>query len=430
MKLISLCSVLFISASLVRGEAEELFAIVEREMEKAELPPTTGTSRALPEDPSQIVPAYGGLYLLLVFPELGKIGVFNVVTGEISNYIDLKSKNSVVGAGGTRMVIHYPEQEVTELWDLSTFTKTGAAMTNLPAPIDKLEMPILRDDMALISWQGERSSSDSNRHYGIMKFPSCGVQQLDRSAGIKTTTFSNEIDIRIDPVGKRFTVWQPATSPKGFIFGRLLEDGKNESLHKHENYGALTFGMCSKIIGSSGYILTETGRVTERIDGTLVPVEGADAVVKQERGKATVIDLATRLELASLTLPSFRIESWEKRRTAYASAYLNRFIVLDPTAPALHLFPLADLSTDVVKDLFSGIIPGKEWRRQISLSEQATVEMEDAPQGMVFNPETKTLSWNVPAEAPPGKTYLALLYVSDPGFDDRYERIHVRIARP
>ena len=57
------------------------------------------------------------------FPDLMKIGVFDLCQNKIVNYIDLTERNTLVAAGGKVLLLYLPEARRFELWDMETWTK-------------------------------------------------------------------------------------------------------------------------------------------------------------------------------------------------------------------------------------------------------------------------------------------------------------------
>jgi hypothetical protein len=81
---------------------------------------TERTTYKLPETAERVIPAGGGRFLVLHFPRLRKVGVFDVNEAKITRYIDLAEDRPQFAAGMSKLVVYLPSSQLLQRYDLLT----------------------------------------------------------------------------------------------------------------------------------------------------------------------------------------------------------------------------------------------------------------------------------------------------------------------
>jgi hypothetical protein len=424
---------------LAKATDANLEAIFKRVLDKAPEPGEEGLIRKLPESFTDCRPALGGAYLVMKFPEMKRLGVFNIAQLKFERYIPIASSEILYAAGGALLVVFDPNQNVFELHDLNTFERIGAKASRIQGVLTDIEMGLHRSDKALISWADGRQELDS-RHYGWLDMASMRAAALFPSRRGYSSPFRNDhyrdnVHMRLDSDLSRMVSWCTTHSPSGFIHATFDGD-KVSANYEHSSYGSLSLiPDRARIVGSTGKLVDSKGGVRHDFGANnvmLFAVNGANLVVKIVADEATVIDAINLTELRKFKLP-FKMEQlqWVKDklttdRMVFASAHLNRVAVLDNAGQQIAVFKLLDTPGAGASALPGAVKPGQRWTLKLNFAEGAKVRVEDAPAGVAYNAQTMSLAWQVPANEPPGNQ-LILLSVVEPGKEEVYHRVIVEV---
>lgn len=428
------------AASIPAEPASSLKEMYAKVRAEAPDPGPEGLTKKIPESVTDCRPAFGGVYLVMKFPELKKLGVFNIAQLSFEEYISIPSAETLYACGGNLLVTFDPHQKLFEIYNLATFKRLASRMSRLQGFLTDMNMALLKSDVAVVSWADGTGALD-DRQYGLMEIPSMRVTPFrsgtKRHQGLyRNNTYRNNIHLRLDPRLKRFVCWCTSHSPTGFIYGTL--DGlRVKSHYEHGSYGSLSLlPDPGRVVGARGVLLDPKGNVRHKFKGggvLLFPVHGANMVIKVEDDKATVIDANNLTELQSFTLP-FKLQSigWAKNdfttdRQVFASVHLDRAAFLDNKGREVAVFKLTGKNNPgVLADQLAGVKPGSLWKRQLNLPPGTKVTVEDAPPGVKFDSDTMTLAWRIPRDLEPG-TRLILISVTPPDEEEAYRRVSVTI---
>ena len=414
--------------------------IFEKALKNAPTPPAEGLKKKIPESISDCRPAYGGVYLVMKFPELKKLGIFNIAQAKFEKYIPLSNPDALYACGGRTLLIYDPNQKIFQIYDMSTFQRTGSKMSRLQGVLTDINMGLLTTDKAVVSWADGTGALD-RRHYGLLELPEMQItpfrgDQTSRGNGFRNSCYRDNIHIRLDPKLTRFVSWCTSHSPSGFIYGTI--SGLAVSSHyEHSSYGCLSLLMDrSRIVASAGKLMDTKGNVRHDFktrNTLLFAVDGANMVIKVEDKSATVVDAINLTELQTFTLPhTMKASHWNKNdfttdRLVFASAYLNRAAFVDNSGQQVVVFRLSGgQNADVLAEQLSGVQAGTLWTRKLKYAAGTRVTLEDSPEGVRFDSRAMTLSWQIPRTAKPG-THQMLISVVEPGKEEVYQRVAVTI---
>lgn len=416
-----------------------LEAIFKRVLDKAPEPGEEGMLRKLPESFTDCRPALGGAYLIMKFPEMKRLGVFNIAQLKFDKFIPIASPEILYAAGGSLLVVFDPNQNVFELYDLNTFERIGAKVSRIQGVLTDIEMGLHRSDKALISWANGRQALDG-RHYGWLDLASMRTVSFFTTAPGYASPFRNDhyrdnIHMRLDSDLSRMTMWCTSHSPSGFLHATFDGDKVN-ALYEHGSYDCLTLLRDrSRIVSSMGKLVDPKGGIRHDFGANnvmLFAVDGANLVVKISGQDAVVVDAINLTELRKFKVPvKLAPIPWAKDhltldRLVFASAHLNRVAVLDNANQQIAVFKLLESPGAGAGALPGAAKPGQLWTLKLNFAPGAKVRVEDAPAGVKFNPQTMSLAWQVPANAPQG-SHLILLSVVEPEKEEVYHRVTVEI---
>ena len=309
-----------------------------------ELPPA-GKAQALPGQPWDAFPAYGGIYMIIQFKEPKQLVVYNMASGAVEKTIPLKDPNSICAAGGQSLLIYSPSDRTLTRWDLGSLTESGAAKLASSGELTEMSMSLGYSGLALVGWVdggvvGQRVVAMlDTASFRIIPFAPGDYRFVHTSA-------NTIVQLRPNRAFTGFTAWAKKTSPSGFTYGSMR--GKELRLvYEHENFGSLSPSYDGKqIVGGWGRILDLKGNVLFRAKESLFfPVYGSSAFAEVKEKVLNIRNGASRALVLSVDLPC-KISTPRERirldldRTVFVHAGLKRVFVLGLRKNNAHFLPL------------------------------------------------------------------------------------------
>lgn len=392
----------------------------------------SGLRKALPEAPLDIRPAMGGAYILMHFPAMGKLGVFNVAQAKFDTYLPVP-ENALFTAGGVTLLVYLPTDRVFQMYDLRTLQRTSSKPSRIIGIITDIEMGLFNSEAAMISY-ADSTEALSTRHYGVLNLGT--FQTLEFKGDMfHNRCYRDNIHLRVDENFTGFVSWATSHSPSGFIFGPLTSRGIKEVCYEHSDFGSLALDkQCQRVYSSHRGILNLKGEVVKDFSGaSLFPVQGGCYFLEVRKTQVTVREPLGYSEVSHIELPfEFATTSWSKNnltddRLLYGCAPLNRACFIDLKGLALYTFELG-LGENVqqVRQSLEGVASGTLWTSKMNFPAGTKVNVEDAPPGVKYDVATTTLSWPIPASQPSGSVTV-LLSVTLPGKEEAYQRVVVPV---
>ncbi|MGJ8656128.1 MAG: trypsin-like peptidase domain-containing protein [Akkermansiaceae bacterium] len=294
--------------------------LFKSEMSNAVVPDELGTFVDLPGECYSSCSAYGGMYIVMTFPNVEKIGVFSVPRMKFVKMLPLPSPSARVTSGGNKLVVTDVESSRFYIYDLNTFKR----VTWKSKPFEKLlgfEMTSSISDRGVVSWVDR----DKKLHVGYMKIPGCQIAEVE----IKSADMTREIEslsrqgiaIKVNYDLTRFLLFTDRYGTK--VYGELVDEEFDLSVLSLHDSG-LDFGLDpTMMITGKGKFISNKGverrdsipaSVKRQVDrGSDIPggqmltvypsvkwaatVEGANQIVAEHDEMVVVYDVETRAKL-------------------------------------------------------------------------------------------------------------------------------------
>ena len=410
-----------------------LAKLFEKMMTGAPKPEPTGLKKALPEAPKDIRPAMGGAYLVMDFPVMGKLGVFNVAQAKFETYFPVP-ENYIYTAGGTTLLVYLPKDRIFQIYDMRMLQRTGAKPSRIIGELTDIEMGLFNSQFALISYADD-SAVLAKRHYAILNLDSFQTIEIIDNNFTRNRCYRDNIHMRVDENFTSVSSWATSHSPSGFIFARLSTRGVTSATYEHNSFGSLLPDrLGQRIYSTGGKILGLKGEpLKEFASASLFPVRGGDYFMEVRKKQVTVRESVGNSEIRHFELPfEYANTQWTKDkltddRLVHGCAQLDRACFVDMKGLALYEFELGlGADTQQIRQSLEGVKRGTLWIRKMNFPAGTKVNVEDAPIGVKYEVATSTLSWPIPATQSAGSVTI-LLSVTLPGKDEGYQRVVVPI---
>lgn len=394
-------------------------------------PLVTGLSKKLPELPNNAVPAYGGVYIIMQFKELGKLGVFNIAQAKFDKYIPVDDPEVLYATGGNLLLIYSPKEKMFHKWNLATLEKIESKACSLSSEITEMAMAMECAGLAVIS-QADTGDVLGKREYAILDTSSLKVIPLSTEERFRNVHTRDTVQIRVDPRFTGMTLWATSCSPSGFTYGAIR--GQTVRLAtEHVSYGAMNLsGDGKRIYCTAGVIVDLQGKVLQTMaNSILVPIYGSEAFLEVNGSKANIRDPVSMVVLRTLNLPcELKPESYTKTRLTddrkvFACAPLKRMVVINGADSTAHVLALGESKT-VPASADTGVPRGSHWVKKLTFPAGSKISVEDGPKGMIYDAGTQSLVLDIPKDAPLGEIKI-LLSVTSPGKAEEFITIPVTI---
>ena len=406
--------------------------LFETMLASAPVPEPSGLRKAIPELPRDIRPALGGAYLVMHFPAMGKLGVFNIPQAKFETYFAVP-ENAIYTAGGAYLLVFLPDDRIFQVYDLRTLQRTMSKPSRIIGEVTDIEMGLFNADSAMVSYADNKDAL-GKRRYGVLNFKTFQLTEFT-DQNLRNGSYRDNIHLRPNDQFTAFTSWCTSHSPSGFIFGRMTRQGLKDYVYEHNDRGSLVLDRQSqRIYTTRGLVLGLKGDVIKEFQGaSLYPVVGADFFMEVRNKQAIIRQASGYGEIAKIDLPfDFATTAWNKDnftddRLVHASAQLNRACFIDNKNLAVYIFSLGlGSDTKQLRQTLEGVPKGTLWTQKLNHPAGTKVNVEDAPTGVKYDPATQMLSWNIPTTQESGNLII-LLSVTPPGKEESYQRINVQV---
>ena len=430
-------------STMVDGKA--YIEVARKKAETAVEIPDGSLTRPLPAKPGEVIMGYAGTCLLMKFPDLMKLGVFDLCQAKVVKYIDLAEKDAVFAAGGKVLLIFLPEAKRFELWDMESWTKRKDVALRSDIGIEAMGMGLLNHDFAVVvRAEGDPQAQDK---VAILSIPDCKLTvpkfrqsnkgmdlfhffaHLGKGAGVMMeengsmalVTGSGRGFIKL---GNRESVEASylhlgSSRDVSVVFGGAEVVIENDDVYRAEEEEALLRKSEQKldrhtrrefVSGISGYRgIVEIGRA----DGNEEPCLKVRSLPQLNEVYCQPIDKDV-----------FRKISFGGGRRLYASAYVKRCAIVDEKNNSVILFRLDTVAATTVGQ----IAPGSLFVRKLNLADGTKVEIDSAPEGLSYDAKSSEIRWQIPNEQARAAEVSVILLLTD---DQGNQSYHVeKIAIP
>lgn len=148
--------------SIGKDDVDAFLKIAREKAQAGVEVPADGLTKPLPGKPDEIIMGYAGTCLLMRFPELQRLGVFDLCQAKFIKYIDLKERDAVFAAGGKVLLIYSPSQNQIEKWDMVSWMSAGVMKLSPEERITAMGMGLLNPWFALVV-RGEENGMTSDK---------------------------------------------------------------------------------------------------------------------------------------------------------------------------------------------------------------------------------------------------------------------------
>ena len=372
-------------------------------------PTRSGITKALPGAVARIQPALYGTVAILQIDELGRLGVFNVPEVKFDKYIPFDKENSRFAAGGAFLVIYRTDQNVIEKWDLTSLKKVGNTPCGIRGKLTHFEMGWQNGQQAFVGWVDEDTPRGA-----------CHFALLDTQTGeFRSVHLSQRSQMRrydrpsVHVIGKAqsFLMWRGG-SPSGLYFVSSKGTGWEDS-YVHKSFGGLSMAYDGKsVLTGRGQVVDVKGTVIKaHHESSLLPVYGGHYYMQlEDRGKY--------LNVRKLSDHSLVRAIEVARGGIVASAPINRVAVIQSKSRKIVVHDLG-LKGKPPADSVVPVQTAQElWQHTIERPSGATVTIASGPEGLKYDPETGTLSWQTGQVERAGELEILLLVTLKDGNED------------
>lgn len=438
-----------VDAALLAKTADQTAAKFTAQQEAV---PEEGLKLPLPGQARNAILANAGCQILMHFPELGKIGIFNLPKAKFDGFVDCPDKDALFTTGGQILVVYLPSTGNFERYDLNSQERLSSQMSPLGGAVRFITMGL--KNPAWLFALGESKDKAGNDYYApyLLKLPDLSVTSFSAysDSGINLlqglplgSKASPVLQGGADENGLNFAIWetnayQPSmvsyslkSSAKMEAFGANLMDighvhlsrdgdyviqkSKVFSLRSDEDlYSKVkrvpAYGILAPVAGYQGFVehFPETGRPDEFLGFRLRALPAMNVVA----------DISVTKEVCK----ELKVPSGGNKGDAIllASAYCNRLAYLLTQEKQIYLFNLGFQGDSVAQ-------PGKHFERKIGLQSGAEVLLQGVPAGLRYDSAKSILVWDVPANFRTGQMVHVLMLVKSAGEKPAYhiEKISV-----
>lgn len=411
--------------------------------------PPEGLECPLPDVAENAVLAYAGWQMIVLFPDLMKLGVMNLASGKLEGFIDCADRKPLFAAGGQVLTVYSPSSRALDVYDLATRKKIGSKTMPADAPVRFVGMGLLNPAEVFVL-QPVPTGAPGALRPALLKVPNLTATELLPEVAnavyppMLMGTPATELKGAMDETGASAAVARLTGNPAGLGQYTILGGNRFRYNYEHISDGVPTVSGDGKYIVNRRALRNAlTGDRTA--DGNLLiknspayflaPIAGYSGYVALERNQgeqgfrafalpamSQLVKLPlTEATMAKLTHASER----DQKELMLASAYCDRIAYLLPTEKKLMLFPLG-LKSGAPGSGFA--VPGKRFERKLTVPAGATVTIQSAPQGLRYEPSTTALIWEVPATTKTGQMIQVIILVK--GADSKESYVVEKISVP
>ncbi|WP_166442503.1 tetratricopeptide repeat-containing S1 family peptidase [Phragmitibacter flavus] len=402
--------------------------------------PEGGVTIPLPEKPATVITASAGWQLVMHFPKLAKLGIFNLASQEFDGFVDVDEEKIQFASGGSHLVVYSPSNRQMAVYDLRSLSLIGSKVIVLDKGICHLEMGLFNENEVFVLYSGDLPQQQFAGRMGfvlpaLVRLPDLAVlrpsMRLTGRATGKAMIWTENMQLsgQLDESGTSFVI-QPIGHTGSFksftrVTGNQVEQDSSpfgESIGPHAQpvlEGRLIISKTAVLNMEQpedlhhrlrGY-RTAAGKPLDSYSRFFTPIIGFPGMLevtplepKDPTGRRFQILGLPRLHLLK-DIPlqaneSGRLVAPDRDDFLFASAYSDLIAWVAPRNNQLTLFTLGLADKDGrLKQLGT---PGTIFQHQLTLSEGVKTKLEFGPPGLTVT-ESGKIEWPVPSEQETGQ---------------------------
>jgi hypothetical protein len=405
--------------------------------------PPEGLECPLPDVPSEAILAQVGWQMVIHFPDLMKLGVFNLATAKMDGFIDCAERNPLLAAGGQYLAVYSPGTRNLDLHDLATLRKVTTKTIPAEGPLRFLGMGLLNPTRMTVLQLVKGANGEALRPLSV-KLPELTSSELvpnDPNASQAMPVSSADLEGAMDEAGNVLAVSRPEVSPQGFA-QYVLRGSTVDFNYQRVSLGTPAVSADGKYIVCRRTIFSAStpGKTDNLMPGLAsrvyhqAPIAGYAGFVSLERGTDSGFQVYALPGLTTLAkLPEneatmnklVHAQAKDQKEIMLASAYCDRIAYVLPAEKKVVLFPLG-LKSGAAGSGFA--VPGKRFERKVTIPFGSTVTVQSGPPGLKFDTSNAALVWDVPAETKTGQMIQVIMLVKGADAKETYlvEKISVQ----
>ena len=393
-----------------------------------------------------------GKRILLQFEDQSELRVLNTETGQFEPPIRLIEQEALVAAGGKLALIYYPDARIFETWDLETGSKLKAKPSTLGREIVTIAMARDVDQRALLVLKqvsGKKTAlvqldtdvltaiagTEAETNFNAPQYLSLTP---DFTLGIDSERRGRMNSFRISPTSTEWieTIPNPQHNiceqesrlqimpqGRGYVSNRQWSDGSlTTTAELFEMFPSIDFDYFVQVYEKPYEVpLLLELQAPERLKPVMVLYDRHMTPLWSKPHPIDQVKHAVGKRTGSVI-----------KRLVWAVPETNKLVALDSIRyygkdRKNHETIIAVTTLDARLPASATIRPGQAWSADMShLSDEISIALEYAPDGVTFDRTTKKLQWQVPATFTQENVTI-LIRLSKIGQRDHLIRYHLSI---
>jgi hypothetical protein len=183
----------------------------------------------------------GGRFLLLHFPTLRKLGLFDVNAAALVHYFPLAEDEVRFAAGVDKLVLMFPDSRIVQRWDLHTRQLELTTPVPVPGAVLNLAMGAASNGPVYVG-------SGFKHHFHFARVLDLKTFRIVQNAGDSPSNVDlAEGVLSVSDDGKTVGIWRPHLSPQG-MRTFYYTDGAMKTYYEHRDMGHLVPGPDGEFI--------------------------------------------------------------------------------------------------------------------------------------------------------------------------------------
>jgi tetratricopeptide (TPR) repeat protein len=399
--------------------------------------PANGLDRPLPAVPSRAILANSGWNVVMAFPSLAKLGVFNLATARFDGYIDCDDSNPLLASGGRMLAVYLQSSRTLEVYDLGTRQKIASEKDSLPGPIAFIGMGAENPSRLFALWHLKYPNGANGVAPIFLNLPDLrptplAVEKVNGRdpLAMNDIGLSERLEGSMDQAGNLCAFfWSQGSGGLGLF---ELREGDTVGFRRVDvnpgfpsySYGSEYLVTKRKIWNLSEALSPNVRYADWRDNNSRTPVSGYPAYVQRFRekfgGGFHILSFQNSIPLSEIVLPGDRAGKLSLMTDNDTGAFTLAAYGPDRIAHITHaekritLFPLG------LREGNSLAKPGQHFERKLAITEGSAVSLESAPKGMTYDAKNGALVWDVPGEEPVGLSVQVIMLVTTPTGNAEY----------
>lgn len=428
-----------LSSLITPVSGKKYFKIASEKSKSAVTPGIDGIAKPLPAKPDKVILGYAGCYLIMHFPDLKRIGVFDLCETKFTKYIPLAEDEINFAAGGQLLLIHYPKSNKFEFWNMQTWKKRNTKIFRSERKIGNMAMGLLNHNFAAVILP--EGNAHKNERVGLLSLPDCTLtipKWIQLKEGIPMVHFSASVEkdcrIFVEDSGKA-----ALAGNHGRCFMNLANINQPEVVYFHTGSGQ------SSGISTGGDYVVSANRVYEKYGSDRILYQrlmkedpentSTHRLVSHIHGYKGVLELSQyKKEDPSLKVRAFPllnvIASIPVTKETYAhyrrhrndlkfiaSAYAKRAALVDKDKKQIVVLNL-EIKAD--SSVVQKVVPGALISRKLDFPEGTIVRLETGPEGSTYDSRSNTINWKIPSNQRRETEESIILHITSPTGEESY----------